>query len=291
MDNGTAGKQLAAAPPQIIDAHHHLWRYSSDGYPWISDDMEPLRHDFLLAELQAETSSAGVTGTVVVQARQSIEETRWLLELVEANGTVLGVVGWVPLISDAAGEVLETFRDCPKLKGVRHVLHDEADDHYMLRKDFQHGIELLREFGLRYDLLIFERHLPQTIGLVDAFPNQPFVVDHIAKPAIRSGEMEPWASQIRELAKRRHVFCKLSGMVTEADWSSWTAEQFRPYFDVVLEAFGPQRVMFGSDWPVLRLASGYSEWLQLVRRMIAELSEHEQTEILAGTAIRFYGLP
>jgi L-fuconolactonase len=288
MEDRVAGDQPETSPLQIIDAHHHLWRYSLEEYPWISDNMQLLRRDFLLDELHAETSSARVNGTVVVQARQSVEETHWLLELADADRTVRGVVGWVPLISEAVGQILETFRDRPKLKGVRHVLHDEADDYYMLRKDFQRGIALLREFDLRYDLLIFERHLPQTIGLVDAFPDQLFVVDHIAKPPIRAGEMEPWASQITELAKRGNVFCKLSGMVTEADWEGWTEEQLRPYFDLVIDAFGPERLMFGSDWPVLRVASGYDEWLQVVRRAIAQLTRTEQAEILAKTAIRFY---
>ncbi len=274
----------------IIDAHHHLWAYNDRDYSWMTNSMSGLRCDFLIPELQQVMQESGIEGTVAVQARQSIEETEWLLQLAAGHPFILGVVGWFPLAAPDAGSYLERFARHSRLKAVRHVLHDEPDGFYMLREDFNRGISLLRDYELTYDMLIFERHLPQALGFVDRHPSQVFVVDHIAKPRIREGLLSPWRERIQELAKRENVYCKISGMVTEADWDSWTADKLRPYFDVVLSAFGPKRLMFGSDWPVLTLAGGYKRWMKTFRSFIGELSANEQDRICRGSAIDAYRL-
>lgn len=275
---------------ECIDAHHHLWKYSSTEYPWMSDKMEVLRRDYIHDNLSAVTAAAGVTGTVVVQAQQTIAETEWLLSLAEGSKLIRGVVGWVPLIDAKVEAPLEEIARRPQLKAVRHVLHDETDDLYMLREDFNRGIACLEQFDLRYDLLIFERHLPQTIEFVDRHPNQVFILDHIAKPRIHEQVMEPWRSNLRELARRENVYCKISGMVTEADWHSWSETQLWPYMETVLSTFSAERLMFGSDWPVLNLASDYGAWIEVVKRAADKLSPHERQQIMAKTAIKAYGL-
>jgi L-fuconolactonase len=273
-----------------IDAHHHLWQFNNRDYGWMSSDMTVLRRDFVARDLEAVLSANGIAGSVTVQARQTIEETRWLLELRRGTSAMLGVVGWVPLFEPDVLGPLDEFAADPGLKGVRHVLHDEPDDFYMLRDDFNRGVSLLREYGLVYDLLVFERHLPQTIEFVDRHPDQVFVLDHIAKPRIREGVLSPWREQILDLAKRENVYCKLSGMATEADWNGWTYEALEPYFDAVLEAFEPRRLMFGSDWPVLLLAAPYETWLGAVSRKLETLSAEEQDRIWWGTAAEAYRL-
>ena len=274
----------------VIDAHHHFWRYSPAEYGWISGDMALLRRDFLPPDLLAETLAAGVDGVVSVQARQTIEETRWLLELADANAFIRGVVGWVPLVSDEVRDDLERFAANPKLKAVRHVLQDEPDDDYVLGDAFNRGVGLLKGFGLRYDILIYARHLPQAIALVDRHPDQAFVLDHVAKPLIREGLLSPWREQMRELGRRVNVYCKLSGMVTEAHHAAWTPAQLEPYMDAALAAFGPRRLMFGSDWPVCLLASDYGRWAQTVRDFAQKLSPDEQPRVMGETAIEAYGL-
>ena len=256
----------------------------------MSDKMDVLRRDYVHEDLSAVTSAAGVTGTVLVQAQQTTAETEWLLSLAEGSKLIRGVVGWVPLIDANVEVALEALVQRPQLKGVRHVLHDEADDRYMLREDFNRGIGSLKQFDLRYDLLIFERHLPQTIEFVDRHPNQILILDHIAKPRIHEHMLEPWRSNLQELARRENVYCKISGMVTEADWHSWNEAQLWPYIETVLAAFGPSRLMFGSDWPVLNLASDYVAWIEVVKLAIATLSPHERQQIMAKTAIEAYGL-
>lgn len=274
----------------LIDAHHHLWHYNPRDYAWMTGSMAPLRRDFLISELQTVMRESDVEGTVAVQARQTIEETEWLLDLADRHSFLLGVVGWVPLRGPDVTAHLERFAGNPRLKGVRHVLHDESDDFYMLRDDFNRGVSLLKSLNLVYDILVFERHLPQTIEFVDRHPNQVFVLDHIAKPRIRENALSPWKENIEELARRGNVYCKISGMATEADWASWTASQMQPYFDVVLSAFGPARLMFGSDWPVLTLAATYKTWVETFRNLIAGLSAGEQDEICRRTAQRAYRL-
>ena len=273
-----------------IDAHHHLWNYSEEQYPWMSDKMQVLRQNYLPDDLQVVMQASGVDGTVAVQARQTLQETEWLLDLANQHPFIRGVVGWAPLIDPAVGQELEKFAAHPKMKAVRHVLHDEQDDFYMLREDFNRGIALLKNYGLRYDILIFERHLPQTITFVDKHPSQIFIVDHIAKPLIREGQISNWRENLMELSKRENVYCKLSGMVTEADWQTWTDASLSPYFEIVLQAFGPARLMFGSDWPVLNLASNYDQWVQTVKRAIRTLSATEQARIMGATAKDAYRL-
>ncbi len=273
-----------------IDAHHHLWRYTKEDYGWIDPGMAAIARDFLPADLAGETKAAGIDATVAVQARQSLEETAWLLDLAKRHSLIAGVVGWVDLCSPALPGQLERLSSQPRLAGVRHVVQDEPDDQFMLRADFLRGIGLLARFGLTYDILVFPRHLPVARRLVERFPGQPFVLDHIAKPAIKTGELEPWAADLRGLAAFPNVTCKVSGMVTEADWQGWQPADFRPYLDVIFEAFGPARIMFGSDWPVCRLAAGYSQVVSLVADYTASLSPTEQAQVWGGTARRFYGL-
>ena len=274
----------------VVDSHHHFWTYNTDEYGWIDESMSVIRRDFFPEHLKQEIDRAGVDGVVSVQARQKLAETDWLLDLAGRNDFIRGVVGWVPLIDGKVQEVLERLASHGKLKSVRHVLHDEPDDRYMLRDDFNAGIGRLHRLGLVYDILIFERHLPQTIEFVDRHPNQVFVVDHIAKPRIRDGVMSPWRENITELARRQNVYCKLSGVVTEADWQRWTEAGLRPYLETVLEAFGPKRLMFGSDWPVCLVACEYAKWLEIVSQVVEELSPEEQAQVMGGTAVAAYNL-
>ena len=273
-----------------IDAHHHFWHYTPAEYGWIDDSMAVLRRDFGPAELAEELRATGIEGVVTVQARQTLAETRWLLELAAVHPFIRGVVGWVPLTDPGVGALLAELVARPGLRGVRHVLQGEPDDGYMLRADFNRGLGQLRRFGLVYDLLIFERHLPTAVELVTRHPDQAFVLDHIAKPRIRDGQLEPWARNLRELARRPNVYCKVSGLVTEADLRGWTGEQLRPYFDTVLAAFGPDRLMFGSDWPVCLAACGYARWHALVRDWAAGLAATEQESLFGGTAAAVYSL-
>jgi L-fuconolactonase len=272
-----------------IDSHHHFWKYGEE-YGWIDDTMKVIRRDFLPADLEKEIQAAGIDGVVSVQARQTLEENRFLLDFARRHEFIRGVVGWVPLVDPDVKGVLEEFADQRKAKGIRHVLQGEPDDRYMLRQDFNRGIALLKDFGLVYDILIFERHLPQTLQFVDRHPDQVFVLDHIAKPRIKDGYLSPWQTNIVQLAHRPNVYCKLSGMVTEADFENWTEEELTPYIDTVLSAFGPKRVMFGSDWPVCLVACAYGRWVEIVKRRIAELSEAEQRRVLGETAVEAYKL-
>jgi L-fuconolactonase len=273
-----------------IDAHHHLWRYSPQEYGWIDESISLLQRDFLPKDLTAVMASAGVDGAVAVQARQTMEETRWLLDLADECSAIRGVVGWAPIAGEDFPGVMEEFEHRPKLKGLRHVIQGEKDENYILREDFNSGIRSMLGSGLVYDILIFERHLPQTIDFVDEHPEQIFVLDHVAKPLIREGVVEPWAARMRELGKRENVWCKVSGMVTEADWASWTPEMLRPYLDVVVEAFGVKRLMAGSDWPVCLLASEYGRWFDVLGEHFAGFSESERDAVFGGTATEVYGL-
>jgi L-fuconolactonase len=275
----------------MIDAHHHLWKYTAAEYGWITPEMRAIGRDFLPADLEKLMHFFGIEGTVTVQARQTLEETAWLLELAAAHDVMRGVVGWVPLTEGAGVKRhLERFASNSKLKGVRHVIQDESDPRYILRDDFNSGVRALPEFGLRYDILIFERHLPAAIEFVDRHPKQVFILDHIAKPRIKDRIMSPWDRNMREIAKRPNVYCKLSGLVTEADLKGWTPANLQPYIDVVLSAFGPKRLMYGSDWPVMLLAGEYVRWYDVVRNAISKLSKAEQDRIMGETAIEAYGL-
>jgi L-fuconolactonase len=273
-----------------IDAHQHFWKYDSEEYGWIGDSMTVLRRDFLPADLRSEIDKVKVEGVISVQARQTIQETEWLLDLAEEHDFIKGVVGWVPLTSPDVRQTLDEFAGRPKLKGVRHVVQDEPDHEFILRDDFNTGVRALADYDLVYDILIYERHLPQAIEFVDRHSNQRFVLDHLAKPRAKDHILEPWSANIQRLAQRENVFCKLSGLVTEADWQSWTDKQLSIYLETVLAAFGPQRVMFGSDWPVCLLATSYAKWYEVVSRFCGELSVDEQNRVLGGTAIDVYRL-
>lgn len=273
-----------------IDSHHHFWRFDPSEYGWISESMEVLQRDFLPADLQEKMRAAGVDGAVSVQARQTLEETEWLLSLAAQHSFLRGVVGWLPLAADDFPRYLDRFSSHPKLKGLRHIVQDEPDENYILGTDFNRGIALLKNTSLVYDVLIFERHLPQAIQFVDRHPQQVFVLDHVAKPLIRQRQIDPWRQRIHELARRENVYCKVSGMVTEADWQTWSPDDLQPYFEVVLEAFGAARLMVGSDWPVCLLASTYSRWFEIVRAWVSLLSSTEQRRILGETARAVYRL-
>ena len=273
-----------------LDSHQHFWHYDPAHHVWMTDAMAALRRDYLPDELAPLLQEAGFDGTIAVQARQMLEETEWLLELADRHHWIKGVVGWVDLCSAELGAQLERFAPRPKLVGVRHVVHDEPDDGFMLRPDFRRGIARLAEFELAYDLLLFPRHLKPAVTLVDEFEDQLFVLDHIAKPAIRDGLMSPWREDLERLAERPNVFCKLSGMVTEAKWGEWRPANFRPYLDVVLEAFGPERLMIGSDWPVCTLSADYRSTMGLVLDYVNALSPDARDGILGDNCARFYGI-
>jgi len=275
----------------MIDAHHHMWKYTVAEYGWITPEQQVIHRDFLPEDLEPLMHHFGIEGTVAVQARQTLEETTWLLGLSEKHPLIRGVVGWVPLTDGAnVKRSLEQYAGNRRLRGVRHIVQDEPDPRYILRKDFNEGVSALHQFGLRYDILIFERHLPAAIEFVDRHPNQTFILDHIAKPRIKDKILSPWDRNMRELAKRQNVYCKLSGMITEADPKRWTPADLQPYIDVVLAAFGPHRIMYGSDWPVMLLAGDYARWFGAVTNAIAKLSKAEQDRIMGGTAAEAYGI-
>ena len=280
---------------ETIDAHHHLWRYTPEEYGWIDEDMQALRRDFLPRDLIAEIAAAGaagmhIDGTIAVQARQTLEETRWLLDVANDCDAIRAVVGWAPIAGEEFPGCMEEFDEREKLKGLRHVIQGEKDEHYILREDFNSGIRTMLGSGLVYEILIYERHLEDTIYFADEHPNQVLVLDHIAKPLIAGGVLEPWASRMMELGERENVWCKLSGMVTEADWRGWTPETLKPYLDVAVQAFGPERLMAGSDWPVCLLASGYAQWFEVLRQYFAPFGETERASVFGGTAVGVYGL-
>ncbi|MEO8497221.1 MAG: amidohydrolase family protein, partial [Planctomycetota bacterium] len=260
-------------------------------YGWIGPGMSVLKRDFLPATLTDEIGQAGIDGVVSVQARQTVEETEWLLAMAAEHEFIRGVVGWVPLASPDMLSVLEPLAQSPWLKAVRHVIQDEPDDAFILGTEFNRGVSQLKQLGLVYDVLIFATQLANSIRFVDQHPDQPFVLDHIAKPTIGATEFhEAWAVELRELARREHVVCKFSGVVTEVRDATWSVEVIRPYWDVAIDAFGPKRLMFGSDWPVCLSRSGYGQWVSTVRELIAGLSLTEQNDIMGANACRAYDL-
>jgi len=275
--------------PLKLDSHQHFWKYSDAEYGWIEDPK--LRRDFLPDDLHKQLRAAKIDGSISVQARQTTGETEWLLSLAARYSFLKGVVGWVPLTSPTVEADIEKFASDKKLKAVRHVVQDEPDDQYILREDFNAGVALLDKHGLAYDILIFDRHLPYAIEFVDRHPKQRFILDHIAKPRIREGAVLPWRDNLREMAKRPNVWCKISGVVTEADHKHWTEAQLRFYIDTAIDAFGPKRIMFGSDWPVCLSATTYQDWRDLMHRATQKLSESEQAAIFGGTAAEAYRIP
>ncbi|NCU03063.1 MAG: amidohydrolase family protein [Chitinophagaceae bacterium] len=273
----------------IIDTHQHFWKYDPVNYSWINDEMQVIRKDFLPGDLAVVLKENKVQGCVAVQADQTETETDWLLELAAKNDFIKGVVGWVDLRSSNIEERLQHYQQFSKLKGFRHVLQGEEPS-FMLQKDFLNGISKLNQFGFAYDILIFPQHLEAALQLAKQFPQQRFVVDHVAKPTIKDGKIDEWKAGMQQLAQHNHVYCKISGMVTEADWKTWTADQLKPYIDVVVESFGNDRIMFGSDWPVCLVASSYNKWLETVQHYFASFSLEDQQKVFSSNAIKFYQL-
>ncbi|WP_315372577.1 amidohydrolase family protein [Paenibacillus xylanexedens] len=271
-----------------LDAHQHFWEYNVAEYGWIGEEMKAIRQSFLPEDLEPLLVQSGLDGCIAVQARQSLTETEWLLQLADRHECIKGVVGWVDLCSDEVRNQLELFASNPYLKGVRHVIQDEPDLKYVLREDFQRGISLLKEYGLAYDLLVSKEQLPYAVELVKTFPEQRFVLDHLAKPDIKSGILSPWKEALESLAAQPNAYCKLSGMVTEADWANWTPSDFTAYLNIAIEAFGAQRLMFGSDWPVSNVSAPYSEVFGLIISHINGLPILDQQMILGGTSAAFY---
>jgi len=270
-----------------LDAHQHFWSYDAAQYPWIPLG-SPLHRSWLPDDLATLQKPLGFDGSIAVQARQVVGESDWLLGLADTHANVKGVVGWVDLRSDRVEADLARLAAYPKFVGVRHVVQEEPDNDFMLGKDFQRGIAKLAAFGLTYDILIYPKQLEAAIQLAENFPHQLFVLDHIAKPSIKDGTIEPWKSQLRRLSRLPNVHCKVSGMLTEADHKQWQAEQFRPYLDTVFEAFGPSRLMVGSDWPVCLFAGSYEQAFRLVDDYARGLTEAERAGLFGGNCARFY---
>ena len=273
-----------------IDAHQHFWRYTPDEYGWIDDSMSCLRRDFLPEHLEPELRQAGFDGSIVVQARQTLEETRCLLDLATSSPFILGVIGWVDLRASDVQAHLARFAGNPKLLGIRHVVQSEPDERFLLQPKFLRGISVLAEFDLTYDILIYPRQLSVAAEFVQRFPRQRFVLDHLAKPLIKTGTLQPWEAEIRKLAQFPNVFCKLSGLVTEADWKALKPEQFTPYLDIALECFGPDRLMIGSDWPVCTVVASYAQTMDVVIDFLGKHPRDVRDAVLGGSASRFWRL-
>ncbi|SNS46897.1 L-fuconolactonase [Granulicella rosea] len=272
-----------------IDAHHHLWRYDAREFAWLNEDMAALRRDFLTAELEDVLATAGVQAAVAVQARQSVLETKFLLQCARESAAICAVVGWAPLRSANLGAMLEEFADETKLVGLREIVQDQLRG-FLEDEAFNRGVRELTARGLTYDLLIYDNQLDEATRFVRRHPNQRFVLDHAAKPRIAKGELEPWRTRLKELARAENVRCKLSGLATEADRSAWRAEDLQPYLDVCVEAFGTQRLMAGSDWPVCLVATGYAPWWALLDSFFAGFSTDERQDVFAKSAMAFYGI-
>jgi len=273
-----------------IDAHQHFWIYEPREYAWIDGRMGALQKDFLPTDLEPELKRCGFDGSVAVQARQSLEETRWLLELAEQFPFVRGVVGWVDLRAANLRETLQELRANPKLVGVRHIVQSEPDDRFLLRPDFLRGIAMLEEFDLAYDILIYTKHLGVAAEFVSRFPRQRFVLDHLAKPPIKKGELREWEHGIRELAKFPNLMAKVSGLVTEADWEKWQPEQIVECVDVAFGGFGAKRLMIGSDWPVCTVAGTYSRVMEIVMEYVERFEEDERDAVLGDNTAKFWRL-
>lgn len=273
----------------IIDSHQHFWQYEPVKHSWIDDEMKSIRRDFLPEELTRVYQEHGVTGSVVVEANQAETETAFLLSLAKQHAFIKGVVGYVNLNADTIQERLEYFSQFAMLKGFRAVLQSQ-DPSYMLQPSFMRGVGLLHKYGFTYDVLVFPKHLAAVKELVQKNPDQPFVIDHLAKPYIKAGEIDAWAKDMKELAQYPNLYCKISGMVTEADYKKWKPENFTPYLDVVVNAFGTQRIMYGSDWPVCLVAASYAQVLSIVKNYFSSFTPDEQAAFFAGNATRFYHL-
>lgn len=276
----------------IIDSHQHFWKKSLPfDYQWLeTPEHKAINRDFLPADLAKNISQVGVDRTVFVQTQHRVEENRWALQLADENPFIIGVVGWVDLASPQCEEQLLEFKDHPKFVGIRHVTQDEPDDDFIMRDDVRRGLKVLEKHAVPFDLLFFVKHLKHAAPLAKEFPNLPFVIDHLAKPRIREHVTEDWINNFKAASKLPNVYCKLSGMVTEADWEKWTPADLKPYVETALEAFGPDRCMYGSDWPVCELAASYQQVFHALKETLGPLSETENAAIFGGTAARFYQL-
>ena len=273
-----------------IDSHQHFWNYNPVRDRWITPEMSVLKKNFVPHELKSILSSNKIEGCVAVQADQSEIENDFLLKLASDNDFIKGVVGWIDFRSENIVEQLSHYATYKKLKGFRHMVQAEPDNHFLLRPDFMRGISALQPFGFTYDILIYPQHLPVAIEFVKKFPSQKFVIDHLAKPEIRKGNILGWKKDIQALGALKNVHCKISGLVTEADWQKWTDTDIKPYLDIVLEVFGVDRLMYGSDWPVCLLAASYEKQLSVITTYIKMLSVEEQNKIMGLNAINFYNL-
>ncbi|HSI77576.1 MAG TPA: amidohydrolase family protein [Lunatimonas sp.] len=273
---------------KIIDSHQHFWKYDPEQLPWITDSLSTLKRDFLPTDLKIVYAENKIDGCVAVQAAQTVEETRFLLDLAEKYDFIKGVVGWVDLRSASLGADLREFASFEKLKGFRHILQDEADPNYICQPDFQRGLEIIFDLGYTYDILVFPKQLKGALDTVSRFPNASFVIDHLAKPDIKHESIDYWKDLMHEFKDFPNVFCKLSGMVTENDWRNWKKEDFYPYLDIMMEVFGEDRLMFGSDWPVCLLAASYGEVKGVLEAYLADFPEALQAKIWSENAIKFY---
>jgi L-fuconolactonase len=273
-----------------IDAHQHFWKFDPVRDSWITDEMAAIKKDFLPKDFQLELEQNNISGSIVVQSDQSENENEFQLKNAAEYDFIKGIVGWVNLQVENVEERLAYYRSFRKMKGFRHVLQGEPDRALMLKSTFLNGISKLEKLGFTYDILIFPDQLKYIPEFVASFPNQKFIIDHIAKPEIKDGEIEDWAKEINKIAKHENVYCKISGMVTEADWKNWKREDFNPYLDVVVEAFGIHRVMYGSDWPVCLVAASYAEVLDIGKEYFSSFSENEQELFFCANAIQFYNL-
>ncbi len=272
-----------------IDSHQHFWKYDPVKDAWITPDMEAIRKDFLPGDLGPLLRASGIDGCVHVQVDQSAKETLKMLRLADEHPFIKGIVGWVDFLSPGIKDQLAYLHQYKKLKGFRHIVQAEPDG-FLLQKDFLRGIKSLAEFGYTYDILIYPRQLQEAAQFVRQFPDQKFILDHMAKPLIRERGLEPWKKYIASLASAGNIYCKLSGMVTEADWKKWEPADFLPYLDVVFNCFGPQRLLYGSDWPVCLLASTYQQQLAVVENYINPLTSSEKLRIMGKNAVQFYNL-
>lgn len=278
---------------RIVDSHVHLWDWQLAGYDWMTDEMAAIRRPFSLADLRPHLQDHDVTGVVLVQTCSSGKETRGYLALASEQPEIVGVVGWLDLTDPSIGDVIAELRQGEggrHLVGIRHQVHDEDDPNWLDRADVRRGIAAVGQHGLTYDVLVRTRELPAAVRLVEDMTEQRFVIDHIAKPPIVAEQREPWARLMRRIAMNTHVACKLSGLVTEADWASWSIEDLRPYADLVVDAFSPNRILFGSDWPVCTLAASYADVVATARELLADLDEAERDRALFGTAVEVYQL-
>ncbi|AXT50255.1 amidohydrolase [Aquimarina sp. BL5] len=273
-----------------IDSHQHFWKYEPVKHSWIDDDMASIRKDFLVEDLQKVYKKNSINGCIAVQADQTLEETDFLIDLASKNSFIKGIVGWVDLRSKNINDILNHYNQFPAVKGFRHVVQGEADHNFLLRPEFLRGISALEKYNFTYDILVFPHQLGAVLEFVKQFPNQKFVIDHIAKPYIKDGFYDGWATLMSAIGKLPNVYCKLSGIITEANYKTWTPQQIQPYLELVLKAFGVKKIMFGSDWPVCLVAGTYQEVKQLIMDFIADLSSQEQANILGGNAIQFYNI-